>query len=110
MNKKEAERLEQKRQEEIMKIRMPKKDVLEQLGVVLQLHGSDQIKVACDDGQERMCRIPGKLRKRVWMREGDIVIIRLWDFQPSKADIIWRYTGVQAEHLRKKGFLENLPV
>lgn len=104
------EKREEQRQEEIRKMRMPRKEQLEQLGVVLQLHGSDQIKVACEDGKERMCRIPGKLRKRVWMRESDIVIIRLWDFQPSKADIIWRYTGVQAEHLRKRGFLKDLPI
>ena len=110
MNKKEIERREEQKQEEIRKIRIPKRDQLEMFGIVLQLHGSNQIKIACDDGQERMCRIPGKLRKRVWMRERDIVIIKLWDFQPSKADIMWRYTGVQAEHLRKKGFLDKLPL
>lgn len=79
-------------------------------GVVLQLFGGDQIKVSCEDGIERMCRIPGKIKKRVWIRERDIVIVRLWDFQPIKADIIWRYTGVQAEHLKKKGFLNKLPL
>ncbi len=108
MNKKELERQEEQRQEEIRKTRMPKKDQLEMFGVILQLHGSNQIKVRCNDGKERMCRIPGKLRKRVWMRERDVVIVKLWDFQPIKADIIWRYTGVQAGHLRKRGFLDNL--
>ena len=110
MSRKELERLEEKKQEEIRKIRMPKKDRLEMLGVILQLHGSDQVRVACDDGKERMCRIPGKMRKRVWMRERDLVIVRLWDFQPIKGDIIWRYTGAQGEHLRKGGVLSNLPL
>ena len=43
------------------------------------------------------------------VRENDIVIIKLWDFQLTKADIIWRYTGTQAEYLRKRGLLEKLP-
>ncbi len=108
--KKELEKQEEKKQEEIRKMRMPDRDNLEMFGIVQQLHGSDQIRIFCEDGKERMCRIPGKLRKSVWMRERDIVIIRLWDFQPIKADIIWRYTGTQVEHLKRKGVLTNLPL
>ena len=108
--KKELEKQEEKKQAEIRKMRMPDRDNLEMFGIVQQLHGSDQIRIFCEDGKERMCRIPGKLRKSVWMRERDIVIIRLWDFQPIKADIIWRYTGTQVEHLKRKGVLTNLPL
>ncbi len=93
-----------------VRLREPKRDEGEMYGVAVQLHGTNQIKVTCEDGQERMCRIPGKLRKRVWIREGDVVIIKLWDFQPSKADIKWRFIGMQTERLRKKGALKNLPV
>jgi len=50
------------------------------------------------------------MRKRVWLRENDIVIIRLWDFQPIKADIAWRYTNIQKEHLMRKGYLSRLPM
>ena len=108
--KKELEKQEEKKQAEIRKMRMPDRDNLEMFGIVQQLHGSDQIRIFCEDGKERMCRIPGKLRKSVWMRERDIVIIRLWDFQQSKADVVWRYMGVQTEHLKRKGYLGKLPV
>ncbi len=89
---------------------MPNKQNLEMFGLVIQLHGTNQIKVLCEDSVERVCRIPGKLKKRVWIREGDIVLVKLWDFQPIKADIIWRYLGTQAEHLKRKGYLNNFPL
>jgi translation initiation factor 1A len=110
LNKKKAEQQKQQNTEEtIRRTKLPRGE-LEMFGVVTQLHGAGQIKVLSTDGKERNCRIPGKMKKRVWIRDADIVIIKLWDFQPSKADIIWRYTGVQAEHLRKKGYLDKLPV
>ncbi len=97
-------------EEGIGRVRFPKEKEGEMFGIVQQLHGSNQIKVLCQDGKERMCRIPGKMRKRVWMRQNDLVIIKLWDFQPSKADIAWRYLGNQVEWLKRKGYLRDLPI
>ncbi len=97
-------------QEEFVKLRLPRRNELEMFGIVMQLMGASQVKILCEDGVERICRITGKMRKRTWMRERDLVIIRLWDFQPSKADVVWRFIGVQTEHLKKKGFLKNMPV
>ena len=95
---------------EIVRVRLPREDEGEMFGVVQQLHGSNQIKIMCQDGQERMCRIPGKMRKRVWMRLNDVVIVKLWDFQPIKADVVWRFLGNQVEWLKRNGKLEGLPV
>lgn len=92
------------------RLRLPKKDEGELFALATQRMGGDQIKCLCADGQERSCRIPGKLRKKVWVREGDVVIIRLWEFQKSKADIVWRYLGFQTERLKREGRLEGLPV
>ncbi len=76
------------------------------LGVAVKLLGFDRILVRCQDGHERLCRIRGKIKRRVWIREGDIVLVSPWDFQSdSKGDIIWRYTRAQAEQLRKNGYL-----
>ena len=64
----------------------------EVLGVVVKLLG--------------LCRIRGKMKRRVWIREGDIVIVSPWDFQSDKrGDVVWRYTHAQAETLRRKGLL-----
>ena len=110
MGKKEEAQKEQAQQEELRRIRLPKRDELEMFGVVSQLVGGNHVKVMCEDGKERNCRIPGKLKKRVWMRLNDIVIVKLWDFQPSNADVIWRYLGIQTEHLKRKGYLDKLQV
>jgi translation initiation factor 1A len=76
------------------------------LGVAVKLLGFDRVLVKCQDGHERLCRIRGKMKRRVWIREGDIVLVSPWDFQSDKrGDVIWRYKHSQAEWLRKKGYL-----
>ena len=78
----------------------------EVLGVVTKLLGFDRIMVKCQDGAERLCRIRGKMKRRVWIREGDIVIVSPWEFQTDKrGDVVWRYTHSQADTLRRKGIL-----
>ncbi|MCL1970110.1 MAG: translation initiation factor eIF-1A [Candidatus Bathyarchaeota archaeon] len=78
----------------------------EVLGVVTKLLGFDRIQVKCQDGADRLCRICGKMKRRVWIREGDIVIVAPWDFQKeTRADVVWRYTHSQADNLRRKGLL-----
>jgi len=76
------------------------------LGIAIKLLGYDRILVRCQDGHERLCRIRGKMKRRVWIREGDVVLVSPWEFQSDKrGDLTWRYTRSQAEMLRKRGFL-----
>ncbi|KYH42540.1 translation initiation factor eIF-1A [Candidatus Bathyarchaeota archaeon] len=76
------------------------------LGVVVKMLGFDRFLVKCQDGRERICRIRGKMKRRVWIRVGDVVLVSPWDFQyDTRGDIFWRYTRSQAELLRKKGLL-----
>ena len=75
-------------------------------GIVVKLLGYDRALVKCQDGYERLCRIRGKLKRRIWIRPGDVVLVSPWDFQSTKrGDIIWRYTRNQAEWLRRQGKL-----
>ncbi len=75
-------------------------------GIVTSMLGAGHIRVRCEDGVERLGRIPGKMRKRIWIREGDVVIIVPWPFQKDRGDIIWRYTNPQVEWLERKGYLK----
>jgi len=94
-------------EEEISRIRIPKEG--EMLGIVELMLGSDKLRVQCDDGRERIVRIPGKLRKRVWIRVGDLILIRPWKVMSDRrADVIWRYTKTQARWLQRKGYLKNV--
>ena len=67
--------------------------------------GANHIRVRCYDGVTRMGRIKGKIKKRVWIREGDILIVTPWSFQDEKCDIIYRYLPPQADWLRKNRYL-----
>ena len=92
--------------EEEMRERMVLPVANDVLGVATKMLGFDRIMVKCQDGHERLCRIRGKMKRRTWIREGDIVLISPWDFQSDKrGDVIWRYTRAQAVWLRDKGYL-----
>jgi translation initiation factor 1A len=97
--------------DEVVRAPLPKVSKREMFGVAEQLLGASKIKVMCADGKSRMGRIRGKLKKRMWMREGDLLIIRPWEFQDEKADIIYRYTHTQASYLsRRKAIPENINI
>ncbi len=72
---------------------------------VIKLVGSDHLMVKAADGKVRLGRIRGKIRRRVWIRLGDIVLLVPWDFALDRCDIIWRYTISQVEWLRANGKL-----
>jgi hypothetical protein len=54
-----------------------------------------------------MARIPGKMRRRQWVRDGDLIIVWPWDFQDAKADVKHRYNKTQALYLSRKGVLPD---
>jgi len=94
-------------EEEEKELRLPGEG--EVLGVIEQLLGYDRVKVRCSDGHTRLCRIPGRMKKRVWMRVGDVVLVGIWDFQPDKrGDILYRYERNEVKELEKRGLLKGL--
>ena len=77
------------------------------IGIAKKMLGFDRVLVGCQDGKERLCRIRGKMKRRMWIRQGDVVLVSPWDFQSDKrGDIIWRYKRNQAEWLRRNGYLK----
>lgn len=93
--------------EVITRVRTPRKEDREVLGVVTGMLGASRVMVRCMDGVTRICRIRGKMKKRVWVREGDIVIVVPWEIENDKGDVTWRYTGPQANWLERKGYLRT---
>jgi translation initiation factor 1A len=78
------------------------------LGRAIKMTGGDQVIVKCVDGTTRNSRIRGKLKRRMWIREGDVVLVAPWDFDNSKADIIWRYIAAHAQWLESNGYLKGI--
>ena len=96
-------------EEEVVRVRIPRKDQNEILGVIEQMLGASRVRVRCVDGKVRMGRIPGKLKRKIWIKEGDVVIVSPWEVQSDKkCDIVWRYTKNQVSWLEKKGYLKDL--
>ncbi|MBW2999091.1 translation initiation factor eIF-1A [Candidatus Woesearchaeota archaeon] len=105
--KKEEQARQEKIQAEIRRIRLPRGK--QTFGIVEQRLGGSRMYVKCLDGKTRVCRIPGKLIKRLWVREGDLVIVEPWEFGgDEKGDIVLKYRTTQVDYLRKKGYLKQL--
>ena len=92
---------------ELVRVRVPNRENGEMFGVIVQMLGHDRVRVRCEDGEVRVGRIPGRMKKRVWMRIGDTVLIVPWDFQSdSKCDVVWRYRNNELEWLKRRGILK----
>jgi translation initiation factor 1A len=59
----------------------------------------------CEDNVSRMGRITGKMKKKMWIREGDLLVVRPWGFQEGKADILFRYSRTQSQYLARRNLL-----
>ena len=89
--------------EEGMRVRLPRHG--EMFGTIEEKLGASRFKIACKDGITRICRIPGRFRKMFKFKVGDIVIIKPWDIEQDKGDIVFIYNRTQVGWLRRKGYL-----
>ena len=91
-----------------IRVKMPNLKINEMFAIADNILGGRRVSVICADGETRMARIPGKMRRRQWVREGDLIIIWPWDFQDSKADVKHRYSKTQSIYLSRKGVLPEI--
>ncbi len=93
---------------QVIRVRIPQGR--EVLGIVQQRLGGSRMRVLCLDSRERICRIPGRLRRALWVRENDVVIVEPWELSgEEKGDIVHKYgTKAEVDFLRRKGFLKSL--
>ena len=78
-------------------------------GILDQRLGASRMRVRCFDGKTRICRIPGRLTRTLWVREGDIVVVEPWELGgDAKGDVIYKYTRAQVSFLKAKGHLKKL--
>jgi len=75
----------------------------QQYAQVTKMLGNGRLTAMCFDGVERLCHIRGKLRKKVWIAQSDIVLVGLRDYQDAKADVILKYSPDEARNLKSYG-------
>lgn len=104
--KKAEQEKQQQIQEEISRIKLPRgKEVM---GIVEQRLGGSRMYVRCLDGKKRICRIPGRMKRKLWVRESDVVIVEPWEYDNKKGDIVLKYRPTQVEWLKYQGKLKGL--
>ncbi len=89
------------------RVRIPRANQV--IGLLEQRVGGSRMRVRCMDGKTRICRVPGRLKRKLWVREGDFVLVEPWEYdKEEKGDIIFKYKQSHIEWLRVKGFLKEI--
>lgn len=99
--------MEQQQPEEF-RIKIPRDK--EVIGIIEQRLGGSRMRVKCLDGKIRICRIPGRLKRKLWIREGDFLLVEPWEFDNDKGDVIFKYQPNHVDWLKKKGYLKDMQV
>jgi len=98
---------EEEAQEEIRRVKLPKGK--QTFGILEQRLGGSRNRVRCLDGKTRICRIPGRLKRKLWVREGDTLLVEPWeDGGDERGDVIFKYKKNQIDYLKKNGLLQGL--
>ncbi|MAF89429.1 MAG: translation initiation factor IF-1A [Euryarchaeota archaeon] len=88
-----------------VRVRMPRTDKREVLGIIIEHYGT-KLLVECMDGYTRLCRVPGKIRYKLRVKPGDVILVQKWPIQENeKGDYLYKYRPNQINILRRKGLL-----
>ncbi len=88
-----------------VRVKMPREG--EVIGIITQRVGGGRMFVSCMDGKIRNSRVPGRLRRGLWLREGDIVIVEPWEYDDEKADVLFKYSFAAIAKLKQMGKLKT---
>ena len=97
--------MEQTQEQPEFRIKVPRNN--EVLGFIEQRLGGSRMRVRCLDGKIRICRVQGRLKRKLWIREGDLLLIEPWEYDNEKGDIIFKYQPNQVDWLKRKGYLKE---
>lgn len=74
----------------------------EEYAQITKILGDGRFQCKCADGVERVAHLRGKFRKRVWLGNGDIILVSLREFEPEKCDIVEKYKEKEVVKLKKE--------
>lgn len=80
----------------------------EVIGVIVQRLGGNKMEVNCTDGKTRNARVPGRFKRSMWLRPRDVVIVKPWEYDDDKADVVFKYNSSAVHQLRKSGVLDSV--
>jgi translation initiation factor 1A len=77
------------------------------LCVVQRIVGAGFTEVVCVDNDTYMARIPGRMRRKVWIKEGDIILFLPWGTRDKKGEIVYRYDRDEVKRLLDMGLISR---
>ena len=77
------------------------------MGILEQRYGGNKMLIDCFDGKKRNCRVPGRLKRGLWLRPGDVVIIKMWELNKDRGDVLYKYRPNQVAWLKQNGYLKT---
>ena len=94
-------------QEQVIRVPLPRQNQV--LGQVEIRLGFGKSRIRCADGKTRLCRVPGALKRRLWVRPNDIVLVEPWELGGNeKGNIVYKYAKNQVQWLKERGHLKAL--
>jgi translation initiation factor 1A len=79
----------------------------EQIGTIVQRLGGNRMLITLVSGKQMNCRVPGRFKRTLWLRERDVVLVEPWEFDPEKGDVIYKYSSSEIAQLKKRGLLHE---
>ncbi len=90
---------------EVLRVRLPRgKEVI---GIIEQRLGGNKMMVNCLDGKNRNSRVPGRLKRALWLRPNDVVIVEPWELDNTRGDVIFKYKPNHIAWLKSHGYLKS---
>lgn len=104
--KKAQEERQEHLAEEIRRVKLPRGRQV--FGLVDALLGGTRMRVKCFDGKLRVCRIPGRMKRMLWVRPGDTVLVEPWELSgDERGDVLFKYSRAQLQYLKSRGLLKE---
>jgi len=73
---------------------------------VTKILGNCRLEVQCFDGKTRLANIRGSMRKKVWIKMNDVVLVSLREYEDGKCDVIHKYDVKEVNSLKS---LDEIP-
>ena len=89
----------------VTKARLPRGR--EVIGLIDTRLGGNKMMVTCLDGISRNSRVPGRLKRKLWLRPRDVVLVEPWELDSKRGDIVFKYNPSQVLWLRKNKYLKE---
>ena len=102
-----------KRVEPVQKELVRKNDDLQEYALVTKALGNRRMMVKLMSAVEVIAVIPGRIRRRNFIKPDDIVLVSLREFQRDRVDILHKYSSQEGKKLYKLGeiprfFIDNI--